>query len=78
MAQMIGLMIRVKLLKYVPEGYKVRVYVAEGTHENEKDINKQINDKERIAAAMENNNIKRVVQRGFLGSDRFTFSEIVY
>lgn len=50
---------------------KVRVYVTPGTHVNEHDINKQINDKERVAAAIENPNIKRILMRSFNNSDRF-------
>lgn len=34
------------------------------------DINKQINDKERVAAAIENVNIQRILERGFRGSER--------
>ena len=74
MAQIIGLMIKVKLLKYLPDQVKVHVLVTEGTHVNEQDINKQINDKERVAAALENNNIAKVIKRNFFGSDRFVFS----
>ena len=32
-------------------------------HESEKDINKQLADKERVAAAMENPNLARVVNQ---------------
>lgn len=34
--------------------HKLDIYVGEGTHSIEGDVNKQINDKERVAAAMEN------------------------
>jgi hypothetical protein len=52
MAQMIGLMIKVKLRKFLPPKYKIKVVVTDGTHVNEHEINKQINDKERISAAI--------------------------
>ena len=68
---MIGLMLKVKLLRFLPNIMKVRVYVTPGTHVNEHDINKQINDKERVAAAIENPNIKRILMRSFNNSDRF-------
>lgn len=38
---------------------------------SELEINKQINDKERVAAAIENPNIGRILMRGYLNSDRF-------
>ncbi|KAF3855406.1 hypothetical protein F7725_023461 [Dissostichus mawsoni] len=34
-----------------------------GTHSTEEDINKQINDKERVAAAMENPNLREIVEQ---------------
>jgi hypothetical protein len=52
MAQMIGLMIKVKLSKFLPPKFKIKVIVTDGTHVNENEINKQINDKERISAAI--------------------------
>lgn len=74
MAQMIGLMVKVKLSKFLPAKYKTKVLVTKGTHVNEEEINKQINDKERISAAIENPNIGRVLKRGFFKSDRFEFT----
>ena len=52
MAQMIGLMIRVKLIRFLPKNLKSRVMITPGTHVSEVEINKQINDKERVAAAI--------------------------
>jgi hypothetical protein len=75
MAQMIGLMLKVKLSQFLPPFFKSKVYVTVGTHVNEHDINKQINDKERIAAAIENPNILRILRRGFHNSDRFSFED---
>ena len=43
---------------------KVRVRVAKGTHNNEDDINKQLNDKERVAAAIENKHLLNLVNQG--------------
>lgn len=73
MAQMIGLMIKVKLSRFLPRGFKTRVLITPGTHVNELDVNKQINDKERVAAAVENPSIGRILMRGYLNSDRYTF-----
>ena len=73
MAQIIGLMLKVKLLNNLPKTMKVTVKVTPGTHVKELDINRQINDKERVAAATENPNIIKVLRRGFLNSDRFVY-----
>jgi len=54
MATLIGLSIRVKLLRTLPRRFKVDVLIAPGTHASEKAVNKQLNDKERVAAALEN------------------------
>ena len=40
MATLIGLMIRVKLLRSLPVQFKVDIYIKEGKHEQESDINK--------------------------------------
>lgn len=73
MAQMIGLMLKVKLMRFLPKIMKIKVFVTPGSHVNELDINKQINDKERVAAAVENPNIGRILMRCFANSDRFEF-----
>lgn len=62
LATLIGLCIHVKLQRNLPSAYKVSVFIQEGTHNTEKEVNKQINDKERISAAMENPNLSRVVE----------------
>ncbi|XP_050295220.1 MIP18 family protein galla-1 [Anthonomus grandis grandis] len=62
LATLIGLCIRVKLLRNVPYPIKLDIYIKDGAHATEHEINKQINDKERIAAAMENPNLKEIVE----------------
>jgi len=91
MATVIGLCIRIKLLRSLPNRFKVDVFINPGTHSLEKDglslpsflssiihhhsssheerderlirkgwddaVNKQLNDKERVAAALENKNL---------------------
>lgn len=74
MAQIIGLMIKVKLNNNLPRTMKIFVKVTAGAHLKEHDINKQINDKERVAAAVENPNIHAIIKRGFKNSDRFEYS----
>ena len=54
MATIIGLSIRVKLLRSLPPRFKVDVTIAPGTHASELAVNKQLADKERVAAALEN------------------------
>ncbi|KAJ4746408.1 MIP18 family protein [Rhynchospora pubera] len=62
MATIIGLCIRVKLMRSLPSRFKVDILVAPGTHETEASINKQLNDKERVAAALENPNLLEIVE----------------
>ncbi|KAH0881258.1 hypothetical protein HID58_068652 [Brassica napus] len=50
---LIGLCIYSKLLKSLPTRFKVDVRVAPGSHATEAAVNKQLGDKERIAAALE-------------------------
>ena len=40
MATLIGLMIRVKLIRSLPEYFKIDVYIARGAHEQEVETNK--------------------------------------
>ncbi|XP_065919942.1 cytosolic iron-sulfur assembly component 2A-like isoform X2 [Dysidea avara] len=62
LATLIGLCMRVKLERCLPDTFKLDVYITKGSHSTEQDINKQINDKERIAAAMENPNLREMVE----------------
>ncbi|KAK2194941.1 bifunctional Fe-S cluster assembly domain superfamily/MIP18 family-like/MIP18 family [Babesia duncani] len=63
-ATLIGLMILVKLLQSLPFGYKIDVQIAKGTHNNEDAINKQLLDKERVAAALENPVVSDLIKDG--------------
>ena len=58
-----GLAIRVKLLRSLPDRFKVSVSISPGTHASEAAINKQLADKERVAAALENNHLLTVVNQ---------------
>ncbi|WVZ86960.1 hypothetical protein U9M48_033671 [Paspalum notatum var. saurae] len=62
MATIIGLCIRVKLVRSLPPRYKVDIRVAPGSHATEAAVNKQLNDKERVAAALENPNLLGMVE----------------
>ncbi|KNH03800.1 MIP18 family protein [Perkinsela sp. CCAP 1560/4] len=61
MAALIGLCIRVKLMRTLPRCLKIKIYITEGTHNQEESVNKQLNDKERVAAALENPNLLRLI-----------------
>ncbi|KAL4227884.1 Cytosolic iron-sulfur assembly component 2A [Mactra antiquata] len=63
LASLIGLCLREKLNTCYPDKHKLDIIVKEGTHETADEINKQINDKERIAAAMENPNLRELVTK---------------
>ena len=63
MATLIGLSIRVKLMRSLPQRFKINVKVTPGTHSTENEINKQLNDKERVAAALENSGLTSAVNR---------------
>jgi len=63
MATLIGLSIRVKLLRSLPPRFKVDVKIAPGTHASEEAVNKQLADKERVAAALENSHLLEVVNQ---------------
>lgn len=61
MAPLIGLSIIVKLWRSLPDRLKVDVRIATGSHDAEDQYNKQLNDKERVAAALENTSLLRVI-----------------
>ena len=63
MATLIGLAIRVQLLRALPSRFKVEIKIAEGTHQSEAAVNKQLADKERVAAALENRHLLGVVNQ---------------
>lgn len=63
MATLIGLSIRVKLLRALPPRFKVSVEINPGTHASENAVNKQLADKERVAAALENTHLIEVINQ---------------
>ncbi|KAJ7684576.1 hypothetical protein DFH06DRAFT_1462873 [Mycena polygramma] len=54
MSTLIGLSIRVRLLRALPSRFKIDITLKPGSHQSELAVNKQLNDKERVAAALEN------------------------
>lgn len=63
MATLIGLSIKVRLLRALPERFKIDVRIFPGTHASEHAVNKQLADKERVAAALENSHLLEVVNQ---------------
>ncbi|KAI2495660.1 hypothetical protein MHU86_18844 [Fragilaria crotonensis] len=63
MATLIGLSLRVKLGRSLPSRFAIRVQIQPGTHASEHAINKQLSDKERVTAALENAHLLGVVNK---------------
>ncbi|VDP91441.1 unnamed protein product [Echinostoma caproni] len=70
MATLIGLAIKVKLLRSLPRRFKTRVYITPGSHDTEEEINKQLADKERVAAALENPALLKLVNQCLTPTDQ--------
>lgn len=67
MATLIGLALSVRLRAALPRRFKLRVGIAPGAHSDEAAINKQLADKERVAAALENPNLRQMVSTCLAG-----------
>ncbi|KAM9937207.1 hypothetical protein OXX80_003256 [Metschnikowia pulcherrima] len=63
LATLIGLGIRVRLERSLPPRFRIRILIKEGTHQSENQVNKQLNDKERVAAACENDQLLSVISQ---------------
>ena len=50
-------------IRSLPRRFKVDVKITPGSHASEEAVNKQLNDKERVAAALENSNLLKVVNQ---------------
>lgn len=70
MATLIGLCLRVKLIRSLPTRFKVTIKISPGSHQSEIAINKQLADKERVAAALENNHLLEVVNKCITNTDK--------
>ena len=57
----IGLGVKVRLLQALPPRFRIDVRIKEGTSQTADEVNKQLGDKERVAAAMENRSLINVV-----------------
>lgn len=61
LATIIGLAVRVRLDACLPPNYRIDIRMKEGSHAQDSQIDKQLADKERIAAALENDTLKRTL-----------------
>ena len=68
LASLIGLCIQVKLLRSIPPRFKISVRIAPGSHSTEDVVNKQLADKERVAAALENSQLLEVINQCLVDS----------
>jgi hypothetical protein len=63
LATVIGLGVRVRLEQALPPNYRVVVRCKENSHSQDDQVNKQLGDKERVAAALENDTLKGVLDK---------------
>ncbi|KAH8764804.1 hypothetical protein F5883DRAFT_102584 [Diaporthe sp. PMI_573] len=61
LATIIGLAVRVRLEACLPPNYRVDVCMKDGSHAQDDQVNKQLADKERVAAALENDTLRRTL-----------------
>ncbi len=63
LATVIGLGVRVRLEQALPPNFRVDVRIKPGTHSQDDQVNKQLADKERVAAALENATLMGVLRK---------------
>ena len=63
LATVIGLGVRARLEQALPPRFRVDVRIKEGTHSTGEQVNKQLGDKERVAAALENAQLVGVIKK---------------
>lgn len=66
LATVIGLAVRVRLEQALPPNYRVDIRMKEGSHAQDDQVNKQLADKERVAAALENDTLRNVLDKMLL------------
>ena len=69
LATVIGLGVRVRLENALPSRFRVDVRIKEGTHSTAEQVNKQLGDKERVAAALENGTLMGVLRKMLKGCE---------
>jgi metal-sulfur cluster biosynthetic enzyme len=63
LATVIGLGVRVRLEESLPPRFRVDVRIKEGTHSTAEEVNKQLADKERVAAALWNPTLQSFIKK---------------
>lgn len=63
LATVIGLGVRVRLEEALPPRFRVDVRIKKGTHSTDDAVNKQLGDKERVAAALDNGTLMDVIRK---------------
>ncbi|KAJ5779055.1 hypothetical protein N7457_006775 [Penicillium paradoxum] len=63
LATVIGLGVRVRLEQSLPSRFRMDIRIKEGTHSTGDEVNKQLADKERVAAALENGALMGVIAK---------------
>ena len=63
LATVIGLGVRVRLEESLPPRFRVDVKIKEGTHSTAEEVNKQLADKERVAAALWNPTLQSFIKK---------------
>lgn len=63
LATVIGLGVRVRLEESLPPRYRVDVRIKDGTHSTGDEVNKQLADKERVAAALWNPTLQSFIKK---------------
>ncbi|KAJ2892010.1 uncharacterized protein MKZ38_010450 [Zalerion maritima] len=63
LATVIGLGVRVRLEQALPPNYRVHVRMKDGTHAQDDQVSKQLADKERVCAALENETLKATLNK---------------
>lgn len=76
-ATLIGLTVKAKLLRSMPKRFKIDVEVTPGSHNQEDATNKQLHDKERVAAAIENPALRKLINRGIAGTDHVHLTSVL-
>ena len=77
-ASLIGLSIYFKLYSILESDIKIIIRVVKGTHDLEDSINKQLKDKERVFAALENPQIFKTITKGLTNSYIWNDDSLLY
>ncbi|KAK4221011.1 hypothetical protein QBC38DRAFT_152028 [Podospora fimiseda] len=63
LATVIGLAVRYRLEQTLPPSWRVDVRMKDGSHAQDDQVNKQLGDKERVAAALENETLRGMLEK---------------